>query len=78
VDEKQFLCLLDELLEVERGTTTRESRIESIGWSSLAAIGFIALVHEHFNLAVSPRAIAKCDSVDDLIELLGGAIVVPN
>jgi acyl carrier protein len=73
--EKQFLRLLDELLELEPGTVTRDSRLEDNGWSSLAAVGFIALVDEHFEITVSPSALANCETVNDLIRLLGDHVL---
>ena len=75
MEEKQFLQLLDELLELEPGTLTRDSRLEDNGWSSLAAVGFIALVDEHFEITVSPNALANCETVRDVIRLLGDHIL---
>jgi acyl carrier protein len=75
MEEKQFLQLLDELLELEPGAVARDSRMENIDWNSLAAIGFIALADEHFGIGVSPNALAKCETVQDLIQLLGDRVL---
>jgi acyl carrier protein len=75
VEEKEFLQLLDELLELEPGAVRRDSRMEDIDWNSLAAIGFIALVDEHFGIGVSPNALTKCGTVRDLIGLLGDRVL---
>jgi acyl carrier protein len=75
VDEKQFLQLLDELLDLEPGTVTRDSRMVDIPWDSLAAVGFIALVDEHFGITVSPKALKNSETVQDLIRLLEGHVI---
>jgi len=75
VEENQFLQLLDGLLELEPGTVTRDSHTEDIGWDSLAAVGFIALVDEHFEITVSPNALRNSKTVHDLIRLLGDHVI---
>ena len=70
-----FLRLLDELLEQEPGTLHIDTRLEACGWSSLAVVGFMALVDEHFETTVSPGAVARCETVSDLVGLLGGRII---
>jgi acyl carrier protein len=75
VKVSQFLPLLDELLELEPGTVEGDSRLEDVGWNSLAVVGFIALVDENFGIAMSPPAIAKCETARDLTSLLGEHLV---
>lgn len=75
VQEKEFLSLLDELLELEQGALKGSATLESIeGWNSLAVISFMALVDERFGVSVQPRQIAKCTTVADLVGLLGDRI----
>lgn len=71
MERSQLLQLIDELLELEPGTVNGTSRLEDVGWNSLAVVGFIAMVDENFGIAVSPSAIARSETVDDLVRLLG-------
>jgi acyl carrier protein len=51
-----------------------DSRLDDFGWRSLAAVEFIALVDRHFGVEISPGDFARCETVSDLIALLGGRI----
>jgi acyl carrier protein len=63
--------LLDELLELPAGTLKGPERLEDLEhWDSLAMVSFIALADEHFEVAVSPRLFANCNTVDDLLGLI--------
>lgn len=67
-----FLLLLDELIEADPGTLTEDQTlVGTAGWDSLAVVGFIGLVDEHFGVTLSPKAIAECRKVADLLSLLG-------
>ncbi len=66
-----FLKLIDELLDKEPGTVQGGEPLAENGWDSLAVISFIALMDEHFSVAVSPVELAKCARVEDLVSLMG-------
>lgn len=70
----EFLKLLDELLEVPPGTLHGDERLDELNMGSLAVIGFIGLVDEHFGVAIPPRRITECRTVNDLAALLGDKI----
>ena len=75
MSKSNFLRLLDELLENEPGTLKGGEELVSIPrWDSLAVIGFIALLDQHFGLSVPGSKIAECKSVDDLVRLAGDRI----
>lgn len=74
MSKKDFLLLLDELLETEPGTLTGVEMLETLSWDSLAVVGLIALVDEQFDIALSPAKIGKCETVNDLIALLGDKV----
>ncbi|HZL57396.1 MAG TPA: phosphopantetheine-binding protein [Bryobacteraceae bacterium] len=72
MDRTQFLALMDELLELDPGILKGNESLEGLeNWNSLAVIGFMALANEHNGVIVSPRSIAKCKTVNDLIDLVG-------
>ncbi len=67
----EFLNLLDELVEAKPGTIHGEESLREMeGWDSLAVVGFIALVEQHFGIALSASKLQSCQSVSDLIKLL--------
>ncbi len=67
----QFLGLLDELLEQDPGTLQGDEPLAGLPrWDSLAVIGFIALLDEHFGLSVPATKINACTSVADLVAIV--------
>jgi acyl carrier protein len=70
MDRLQFLEMLDELLELEPGTLKGDEALDSLeNWNSLAVIGYMALVNDHFGVIVAPKQIAACTTIDQLIAL---------
>ena len=67
----EVLRSLEELLEQPTNTLGGREKLDGLErWNSLAMIGFIALVDEHFGLTLSPRQFVNCSSVDDLLKLV--------
>ncbi len=67
----QFLTLLDELLEQDPGTIKGDEPLANLPrWDSLAVIGFIALLDEHFGLSVPAAKINGCNTVADLVAIV--------
>ena len=73
--KREFLKLLDELIEIDSGTLTGAENLEDLeSWDSYAVMGFIALVDEKFEITLFPKRIAESKTVDDLIDLLGNKV----
>lgn len=67
----EFLHLLDEIIEAPPGTLQGEETLSTIeGWDSLAVVGFIAVVDQHFRVTLSASKLSACKTVPDLIALL--------
>jgi acyl carrier protein len=74
MNAKDFLLALDELLELDPGTLTADTMLETLdSWDSLAVIGFIALVDEKLGIVVEGQKLAKADTAGDLLALAGVA-----
>jgi acyl carrier protein len=72
MEKKRFYLLLDELLENDPGTISGGEQLQAFArWDSLAVIGFIALIDQHFNMSVPASQILDCKSVADLAGLVG-------
>jgi acyl carrier protein len=70
MQEKQFLILLDELLELPSGSLDIDRRLDSLqSWDSLTIIGFIALLDEHYQKMVPSSKIRSAQTVRDLFAL---------
>jgi acyl carrier protein len=74
MSHEEFLNLIAELVELPAGRLTGPEDLEGLGWDSLAVVGFLGLVDEHFGIAVSPEQVKTCVSVNDLAGLLGDAV----
>ncbi len=71
----EFLKLVDDLLELPLGTLKGDEALEELGrWDSMAAVDFLAVVDEHFELALSPQELASCKTVNDLVATVGDKI----
>lgn len=72
VTKSEFLLRLDEMLELEPGTLKgTELLTELPRWDSLAIIGYIALLDEHFGVSVPASKINGCRSLEELLALVG-------
>lgn len=67
---EEFLAQLDELLELMPGTLQGPEKLENLDqWNSLALVSFMALADTNNGVRLSPRDIAKCITVSDLLKI---------
>ena len=74
MNKREFLSLLEEVIEADPGTIKGTETLEDLAWDSLSVLGFIAAMDERFGLDISPKELNKCKTVDDLIALLGDRV----
>jgi acyl carrier protein len=63
----KILRLIEEAMEVEEGSIALGQALE---WDSIAVVTFMALVDEHLDKRVSADLLNKCETVDDVVELV--------
>ncbi|MBX4135797.1 acyl carrier protein [Pseudomonas sp. S5F11] len=63
----KVLRLIEEAMEVEEGSIALGQALE---WDSIAVVTFMALVDEHLDKRVSADLLNKCETVDDVVELV--------
>lgn len=69
--KNNFFLLIDELLENEPGTIAGDEKLAELSkWDSLAVIGFIAVLDQHFSLSVPAARILNCKTIADLADLV--------
>ena len=67
----EVLRSMEDLMELQTGTLEGPERLDGMEqWNSMAMIGFIALVDEHFGETLSPRKFVSCSTVDDVLKLV--------
>jgi acyl carrier protein len=67
----EFLQLVDQVLELPVGTLTpADSFQEHENWTSLSFLGLIAVVDEEVGITLSPAAILKCATIEQLMDLV--------
>ncbi|HEX5732555.1 MAG TPA: acyl carrier protein [Blastocatellia bacterium] len=74
MNKREFLSLLEEVIEADPGTIKGTETLEELGWDSLSVLGFIASIDERFGVDISPKELNKCKTVSDLIALLGDRV----
>ena len=69
--KKDFFLLIDELLEYAPGTIQGDEPLAGLlRWDSLAVIGFIALLDQHFSVSVPATRILNCKTAADPADLV--------
>lgn len=68
----QFYAEIEEILEIPPNTLKGAELLQSLeNWDSLAVMGFIAMVDKNFNFTLEAKKISRCQTVDELYNLLG-------
>jgi acyl carrier protein len=70
MDHASLLLLLADVFEVDAKDLSEQTPLTSDNWDSLAMLGVIALVDEHFERTVPTNDLKQCSSVGDLLHLI--------
>ncbi len=75
MSRKDFLLLIDQVLEAAPGTVRGEMLLSSYEqWDSLALLGLIAAVDKHFGMNLPARQLVAARTADEIAALLGDKI----
>ena len=70
MSREDFLKELDKMLELSPPTLQGPEKLDDYPlWDSTAVITFMALTDEHNGSRLTPRQIAACQTVEDLLQL---------
>ncbi|CAK7039665.1 acyl carrier protein [uncultured Phascolarctobacterium sp.] len=65
---KEKLALIEEILDVEEGSLTPETRLADVDeWDSIAALSLIVMLDENFEKTVSGAQIKALENVNDIL-----------
>lgn len=68
--DDMFLAELAEMVGAEPGTLTAESSLEELQWDSLAVVGCIAAIDDHYSVTVNGEALGNCGTVGEILGLV--------
>ena len=75
MSKQEFYSRFTELLELDHVNLAGDERIADFEtWDSMKVLEFIGMADEQFGIIVSASALAKCQTVNDLIALLDGKV----
>ncbi|WP_339406253.1 phosphopantetheine-binding protein [Pseudomonas helleri] len=63
----EILRLIEESMEADENTVALGQELE---WDSIAVVTFMALVDERLNKTISADRLNKCETVDQVVELV--------
>jgi acyl carrier protein len=73
MEEKEFIALLEETVEVELGTIALTDQLEAYDWDSLSILGFISAIDTKLNLVLDASKLADAATPADLLALVNDA-----
>ena len=72
MDAQQFVIDIENLLEVDPGSLSLDTQLLETGkWGSLAFVSFLAIADSQYNAKVAPVELRKCQTIGDLMKLIG-------
>lgn len=71
MNKSDFLKQMDEILDLPSGTVKgNEALAEIEGWDSLAVVGFIAVVNQHFGTTLAAKNVQGAKTLPELLSLI--------
>jgi acyl carrier protein len=74
MDEKEFLALLEEVLEVSPGDLSLTDSLQGYDWDSLSVLGFISAVDTNLDVTLDAEKLAKASTPADLLAIVNDAV----
>jgi acyl carrier protein len=71
MNEQEFIASIEELLEIDPGSISLETQLDSLEqWDSLAFVSFLALADSKYGVRVTPTELRASKSIADLMKLV--------
>lgn len=70
MNKRDFIAVLEEMLELDAGSLKGDEALADLEWNSLAVVSFIAIADEHLSATVSPSKLAQAETLTDVLALV--------
>lgn len=71
MNDKEKLAALEEIMELDEGSLTPESRLEDLEeWDSLAALSFVILLGDEFGRQITGKEIRAFETIGDMMAVM--------
>ena len=71
--EREKLVLLEETLEVDEGTLTPETLLDTVGeYDSMAKLSLIVMMEDEFNVKLDSDTVRGFKTVEDILKKMEG------
>jgi acyl carrier protein len=68
--QQEKITAIEQIFEVEPGSISGETVLETLQWDSMSMLSVIALANEHFHKRISGTQIKAFKTVNDIMEVL--------
>ena len=75
---KEFIDLLEEALEIPRGSLNDNNYNVDFDWDSLATLSTLATIDTLFDVVISPDDLNNCKQLKSILELIEKALEINN
>lgn len=73
MNDTDIVRLVESIAEVQTGTVTVDTELESLDWDSLAALSFISAIDSSLGLIVEATSLTRATTVADLVAVVNDA-----
>ncbi|WP_165076523.1 MULTISPECIES: acyl carrier protein [unclassified Desulfovibrio] len=71
MDTKEKLALLEDIMELDEGTLTPETRLDDLDeWDSLSALSFVVMLGDEFNRKISGQEVRAFERIQDMLAVM--------
>lgn len=69
--DQEKLAALEEIMELDEGSVTPETRLEDIEeWDSLSALSFVVLLGDEFERQITGKEIREFQTIADMMKVM--------
>ena len=71
METKDKLALLEDIMELDEGSLTPETRLDELDeWDSLSALSFVIMLGDEFNRKISGQEVRAFERIQDMLAVM--------
>ena len=71
METKDKLALLEDIMELDEGSLTPETRLDELDeWDSLSALSFVVMLGDEFNRKISGQEVRAFERIQDMLAVM--------